>query len=748
MEGLKLKTLSASLPVPEPLQALLTALNRTGVVWCSWKSNEHLAEGISGKTDIDVLFNAADRRRVIKIFYDCGFMVFETARHRAYPGILDAISVNNAMGAVFHIHAHFLLCLGEKNLKSVILPWSDHILQNRVSAEDFPQAYVSAPADEMILLLVREALKVRARDRAFAKRDGAWGGKGFTREFNWLKERAVPAEIRDAAEKLMNAGAAAVIHEMVTQGVTLDRLERLRKETTGLALQSGWRRIGGVPAVMQAWLREGIMLFARVLEKAGAGRTLIVQKRVLPGKGIVAALLGPDGSGKSSVARETVARWSRKIDVCQAYFGTGDGQQPFLQWVLKKLLAAGLLVREKLGKKKNCETVPAGGAGRLPRSLPVYAIIGALHKRRQARRIEKLRRRGFVVICDRWPQNQFAGINDGPFLRSAKDGKNGFLRFLARWEERQFENICAGPQPDIVIRMIPSLEVAIARKKENIDMAASIKEKLSALRAQSFDPGIEDHVIDADRPFETVLAEAGDIIWKSLLHRPAKKPALYECVGLSGAGKTTACREMFVRKNTLASVDDVFTPEKPLGVMRKISLTLQSLMRDPGAYFYAVNIVFGLRLWRHAGSLGHLFRLPAQRLRLKNAAADGGAYLIEQLLLQNLWSALVTADVRRFAPDALAPFIEALYRDIDVRILYFDAEAGEAARRVTERKDGASRFDHLPPGEAEEGLKKYGALMNDIVRAARYAGLDVVAIDASRPRDKVAADLESALEEC
>ena len=58
------------------VRTLFDALERDGVSYCHWKSNEHLLAGLAGATDLDVLIDRRQRHAVqdilSKVGYICG----------------------------------------------------------------------------------------------------------------------------------------------------------------------------------------------------------------------------------------------------------------------------------------------------------------------------------------------------------------------------------------------------------------------------------------------------------------------------------------------------------------------------------------------------------------------------------------------------------------------------------------------------------------------------------------------------
>ena len=58
-------------------------------------------------------------------------------------------------------------------------------------------------------------------------------------------------------------------------------------------------------------------------------------RRTSPRGGLIVAILGCDGSGKSSVVEEVVGSLGRKVDILPIYFGSGDGRSSVVRLPLK-----------------------------------------------------------------------------------------------------------------------------------------------------------------------------------------------------------------------------------------------------------------------------------------------------------------------------------------------------------------------------------------------------------------------------
>src|SRR5438270_13381260 len=72
---------------------LLDAMQDAGVTYCHWKSNEHVAAGLRGLTDLDLLVDRRQAMQVQAILTRTGFNRLTPAAGMGYPAIEDAIAL-------------------------------------------------------------------------------------------------------------------------------------------------------------------------------------------------------------------------------------------------------------------------------------------------------------------------------------------------------------------------------------------------------------------------------------------------------------------------------------------------------------------------------------------------------------------------------------------------------------------------------------------------------------------------------
>ena len=163
------------------LRELFERLHAEGIRYCHWKSNEHLGPSMVGETDVDVLVDRGAIVALTRVLGETNFKRFVSKPGRGYPGIEDYVGFDFATGALTHLHVHYQLTLGEKFLKGHRLPWEELFLSTRVLDAGYG-IYVADPHVELVVLIVRAVLKLRARDVVLESLGKPYFGGGMLRE--------------------------------------------------------------------------------------------------------------------------------------------------------------------------------------------------------------------------------------------------------------------------------------------------------------------------------------------------------------------------------------------------------------------------------------------------------------------------------------------------------------------------------------------------------------------------------------
>jgi len=500
------------------VRRLLARLDEAGLAYCHWKSNEHLHAGLYGLTDLDVLVERRGASVLQCILAECGFKRFAAPPLRAYPAIEDYLGFDDDSGRIVHLHLHYQLVVGESHLKGYRLPWESRLLSTRHRDPD-SGVDVADPALEMLLLLVRAGLKHRARDWLLFPRRRQGGEDDLAREFTWLRERVDDARLRELATELLGAAIDEPLRRLLAQPGAPYPLRGFARDVQALLRKH--RTYGPREARIRAWVRE-LQWLADAVNRRYLHRPTPL-RRISPRGGTIIVLLGADGSGKSTLAQALVAWLGGKLDVMPVYLGSGDGQS---SWYRRPLKFAHRLLRPFLSSSgsddpKSTESMthasssaPQAKGGRLRAIARIpWALALSCEKRSKIRRMIRGRNRGMIVVCDRFPQTDVLGFNDGPLLSHWHDHRWRLCRAIAAWEAKPYVEIGQDP-PDLVIKLYVSSDVALMRRPEM--SLEEVKKRERAVRSISFPPSTRVAELDANASLEQVVLAAKRLAWEEI----------------------------------------------------------------------------------------------------------------------------------------------------------------------------------------------------------------------------------------
>jgi len=503
---------SRRIPMLEVVRALAARFDEAGIRYCQFKSNWHLDQGVRGLTDLDVLVDPGAGSKLTAMLASSGYKLFSPPPGGDYPGVEDYLAMDEPTGRLVHLHLHHQLITGERHLKGYRFPWEEQMLATRQRDED-TGFFTSEPGIELLFLLVRNTLKIRLSDRIKAVFGPDPIRHELTREFLWLRDRARIDRIVELGRSLFGNAVEPALREILEAGPSLPRMSALRRQV--MPVLEGYRRYAPTTAWLQRRRHELQSLHSKIGRRfpALAGAT----SRTDPRGGVLIALMGPDGSGKSTLVR-AITSWLRwKLDARVVYFGSGDGPSSLARWPLKLVLRAGQSLgfwaptgRRERGAHGEAPGRNAGGPG-IARAL--WALLLSLEKRQTLRRAWRARARGIVVVCDRYPQRQIMGFNDGPLLDPWTRSASGVLRALARWESIPYRWAEAQP-PRLVIKLHVSPRVAVDRKPGM--RTEEIERRREALARLQYPDPTRVVDVDADRSRETVLLDCKRRIWETL----------------------------------------------------------------------------------------------------------------------------------------------------------------------------------------------------------------------------------------
>jgi thymidylate kinase len=486
------------------VRRLLERLHAAGIVYCHWKGNEHLGQAVEGLTDLDVLAERRQHLDLQRVLAEAGFKRFAATPSRGYPAVEDYLGFDRATGALSHLHLHYELTLGQPYLNGYRLPWEERLLSTRVFDAQHG-IYVPEPSMELLLLLVRSALKRRLRDALWQR-----PSEKYHRELAWLLQRADTAETCATARDLLGADVEGPLLRLLADPDASKHVRRFAKAASPTLRRC--RTYGPVSATVRELSRE-LVRVAGAMNRRALHRP-VPFKRVSPRGGTAVAFLGSDGSGKSSLVKETVNWLQVKLDVVPIYFGSGNGPGSLHRWPLQLARHATDAVLGN-GAKAAGATEPGSRARSALRSVALipWALSLSLEKRSKLRRMVEARNRGMIVICDRYAQAEFQGFNDGPLLHDLGSSHWRLCRAIAAWEARPYTEARLSP-PDLVIKLVVPADVALSRRPEM--SIVEVRRRIDAINSLTFPSCVRVMEIKNDTALDDVVLTAKRLVWEEL----------------------------------------------------------------------------------------------------------------------------------------------------------------------------------------------------------------------------------------
>lgn len=483
---------------------LFNAVDRQSIRYCIWKSNEHLGDALSGNTDVDVLVDPDKRDEAERVLRHHRLIRLVPQTWAAYDDVDDWVGCDAESGHLYHLHVHYALRVGSKSLKNCRLPLESWALSD---AELLSGVKVIRAEKELALLiiryLVRNVTATKRLRRNLCRREMRLP-ESFSREMDWLVARTDRLLMVKAIED-MKCGASVSdimgIYESYVEGTQSFEdwsatARRVRRALRRYRCETGVRHVG-----KKAMRYLNYCLFGVIAGKIGRHR----RKKLSNGVMFV-ALIGADGSGKTTLAND-LRRWlGWKIDVKHLYFG---------------IPKASMIFNGLNGMNRILNHV--GRAPCVMRNLQLKRMVQGLNRfvdgtkwcclaRRRLRLSQKasiMSRDGWFVLAERYPLKQLWDMQipmDGPRICAQRGGVIGLL---SRVEQAYYEQIGS---PDRLYVLDAEMQTLLRRKQ---DMPQTLlADRVVAIRRLGACGGVV--VVDANRDYNDVLLDLKSHIWDSL----------------------------------------------------------------------------------------------------------------------------------------------------------------------------------------------------------------------------------------
>lgn len=456
------------------------ALSRDGIEVLQFKSSRTLDYAFAGLEDFDLLIDPKRFETVRAIAEEIGFRERRTSSAFHPAAVTDLLAWDPSVARLHHLSLHRELVFGEKPLKRHALPW--RTVCRLPMQTHRPGLNVLIPPAELALLVARITLRSSVPLRVWStRRRSVPIEDGMRCDFRALDDVVTPEAFLDAA-RLLFPGAEerlARIREHINAPYSDVLASRAWMEDERRGLLSDIRRLATRSAPSA---RASMLLHARSRRERHLG------------SGLVVAVVGADGAGKSTTVEAVCEKLGMKLSVRSLYLGLPRSS------ALAGRIGSVARALRRAGRSRFAEQAEQVRAC-------VFALIRA-HKVREARRA---RRRGITTLTDRYPLIEFQTVippMDGPRL--------GSRTALGRLEARIYRRI---PQdPDIIIALDAPDSVLLARKPAD-EPAATVAAKADAVRYLSVTrPQVVR--VDATLPADEVANAITNRVWSRLTNKP------------------------------------------------------------------------------------------------------------------------------------------------------------------------------------------------------------------------------------
>lgn len=487
-----------SRPALELVANLCGELLSGRINYCHWKSNAAIDRSAAGENDLDLLVSREDSQRFLEILFRLGFREACEPPDQRLPGVRDFYGYDKKSDRLVHAHVHFQLVLGHDFSKNYHIPLETPYLESATVHGIFR---IPSPEFELALFVIRMVIKHSTLD-AILMRHGRLSSSERN-ELEFLQTSTTAAKVMEIYEKhlpYIDCGLYEACLQSLQPGCSL-----FHRISAGRQLQKKLRSCARRPPISDLILKFS----QRVIKPIRSRLHMPGSKKRMANGGLLIAIVGGDGSGKTTAINGIFSRLSREFEVVKFHMGKPS-------WSARTILIRGII---KIGRLLRLYPfIKEGSEYAFNTGKPVFPGYPWLLRevctaRDRFLTYDKARRRatnGRLVVCDRYPLPEVKFM-DGPQVeRVTRDITPGkLISALARIEIRYYEQI-SRPDLLIVLRLAP--EISVQRKTDESPETVRPRAEEMWKVDWSKTPG---RIIDAGQGKTEVLSDLMALIWSN-----------------------------------------------------------------------------------------------------------------------------------------------------------------------------------------------------------------------------------------
>ncbi len=469
----------------ELIGELAERLDKAGVSYCHWKSNQAIERSLSGENDLDLLIASQSVASFRAVAAEMGLVPARSLHNPRIDGIEDLFGWDRPSNRLVHVQPHFKLVLGDDMTKSFHLPIEDAYLASVRADGVLP---IPTPEMEYIVLIVRMTLKHCPLEALIARKGRLT--RTERAELDHLEVVVDPAIVESLRSELLPM-VEPEIWQLCRRALEPESGIGLRAHA-GRALATSLRTMSERPLAADTALK----IWRRRTHRQGSPKR--------PASvGLLVGVVGADGSGKSTVVQRLSDSLSSVFAVEQIHLGKPP------RGITRRL--AGRILR--LGRFETTRDTLRAPSWHEHPSHPgllfvLWHLLIARDRRREYLRARRLAAQGYIVISDRFP---LSSISTMDATRTADLPSAGRIaRWMSAREQKIYEQM-AGPDLLLVLRVDPD----VAAERRSDQASDFVRTRASEVWQAPWDetPAV---VIDAGGTPDEVFRAAFSALWSRL----------------------------------------------------------------------------------------------------------------------------------------------------------------------------------------------------------------------------------------